>query len=85
VLSSALGAPEAVPVVSRVDVTERGCILVFCTDGLTKHVSNDEIARECARIKSAEQLGRRFLELALERGGSDNISIIIAHAPLKRS
>ena len=83
VLSSALGAPEAVPVVSRVDVTERGCILVFCTDGLTKHVSNDEIARECARIESAEQLGRRFLELALERGGSDNISIIVAHAPLK--
>ena len=44
VLSSAIGASEALPVVSRVDVRERGCILLFCSDGLTKHVSNDEIA-----------------------------------------
>ena len=85
VLSSALGAPEALPVVYRTDVTERGCILVYCTDGLTKHVSNDEIARECARVESAEQLGRLLLQMALDRGGSDNISIIIARAPLKPS
>ena len=85
VLSSALGAPEALPVVYRTDVTERGCILVFCTDGLTKHVSNDEIARECARVQSAEQLGRLLLQMALDRGGSDNISIIVARAPLKSS
>jgi protein phosphatase len=83
VLSSALGSSEAEPVVSRVDVTERGCILLFCTDGLTKHVSNDEIANECARCASAEQLGRQLLQVALDRGGSDNISIVIARAPLK--
>ena len=85
VLSSALGATEAVPVVSRVDVTERGCVVLFCTDGLTKHVSNDEIARECARMTSAEQLGRHLLQMALDRGGSDNISIIIACAPLRNA
>ena len=84
VLSSSLGGSEAVPVVSRVDVTERGCIVLFCTDGLTKHVSNDEIARECAQIKTAEQLGRQLLQMALDRGGSDNISIIIAYAPLRK-
>jgi protein phosphatase len=83
VLSSALGGSEAVPVVSRVDVTERGCIVLFCTDGLTKHVSNDEIARECAQIKSAQQLGRDLLQMALDRGGSDNVSIIVAYAPLR--
>jgi protein phosphatase len=82
VLSSALGAPEAVPVVSRADITERGCILLFCTDGLTKHVSNEEIAAECARVHSAEQLGHQLLQLALDRGGTDNISIVIARAPL---
>ncbi len=83
ILSSAIGAQDAVPVVSRVDVSERGCILVFCTDGLTKHVSDDEIASFCAQGLSAEHLGRRLLDLALERGGSDNITIVIAQAPAK--
>jgi PPM family protein phosphatase len=82
VLSSSLGGPEALPVVTRTDITERGCVILFCTDGLTKHVSNEEIADACGRIVSAEQLGRQLLELALDRGGSDNISIVIARAPL---
>jgi len=83
ILSSAIGAPDATPVVSRVDVTERGCVLVFCTDGLTKHVSNDEIEEFCARGLSAEELGRGLVDLALERGGSDNITIVVAQAPVK--
>ena len=84
ILSSAIGAPDAMPVVSRVDVSERGCVLVFCTDGLTKHVSNDEIEAFCARGLSAEDLGRGLVDLALERGGSDNVTIVIAQAPVKR-
>ena len=83
VLSSAIGADDASPVVSRVDVTERGCILIFCTDGLTKHVADHEIEALCGRVQSAEQLTRQLLDLALERGGSDNITIIIARAPQK--
>jgi serine/threonine protein phosphatase PrpC len=83
VLSSAIGADDAIPVVSRVSVSERGCILLFCTDGLTKHVSDGEIATMCANVASAEQLARQLLDLALERGGSDNITIVIARAPVK--
>ena len=84
ILSSAIGAPGAVPVVSRVDVSERGCILVFCTDGLTKHVSDDEIAALCGKGLAAEALGRQLVDLALDRGGSDNITIVIAQAPVKK-
>jgi protein phosphatase len=83
VLSSAIGAEQATPVVSRVDVSERGCILVFCSDGLTKHVTDDEIAAHCAAVQNAEQLTRDLLQLALDRGGSDNITIIVARAPLR--
>ena len=82
-LSSAIGAEDASPVVSRVDVSERGSILIFCTDGLTKHVSDAEIATHCAAATSSEQLVRTLLDLALERGGSDNITIVIARAPIK--
>jgi len=84
VLASAVGSDEAEPVVSRVDVSERGCVLLFCSDGLTKHVSDKEIADKCAAIKSAEQVARDLLALALERGGSDNVTIIAARAPMTR-
>jgi serine/threonine protein phosphatase PrpC len=82
VLSSAIGGDEATPVVARVDVSERGCVLLFCSDGLTKHVSDDEIAQHFANVQSAEQVSRDLLQLALDRGGSDNITMIVARAPL---
>ena len=83
ILVSAIGGEEATPVVSRVDVSERGCVLVFCSDGLTKHVTDEEIAAHCKAMRSAEELSRDLLQLALDRGGSDNITIIVARAPLK--
>jgi serine/threonine protein phosphatase PrpC len=35
-------------------------------------------------MKSSEQVAKDLLELALERGGTDNITIIAARAPLKK-
>lgn len=83
VLASAIGGDDAVPAVSRMDVSERGCIPLLCTDGLTKHVSDREIEKACAGMTSCEQLCGDLLRLALDRGGSDNISIIAARAPLR--
>ncbi len=80
VLSSAIGATEAVPVVSRVDVRARGSVVFVCTDGLIRHVSDDEIADHLSRMESAEQVSHALLELALERGGSDNITLVVGRA-----
>lgn len=84
VLSSAIGAEAATPEVSRVDVSERGCVLLFCTDGLTKHVTDTEIEAQCARGLPAKELAQTLVDMALERGGSDNITIVIAQAPVRR-
>jgi serine/threonine protein phosphatase PrpC len=81
VLASAIGGEDATPVVSRMDVSERGCIVLFCTDGLTKHVEDAEIASACAAMTGCEQLCRDLLQLALDRGGTDNITIVAARAP----
>ncbi|HEX7938117.1 MAG TPA: PP2C family serine/threonine-protein phosphatase [Gemmatimonadaceae bacterium] len=83
VLASSIGGDEAVPVVSRVDVSERGCVLLFCSDGLTKHVTDAEIEKACATVKSGEQMCHDLLQLALDRGGTDNITLVVARAPLK--
>ena len=82
VLASAIGSAEATPVVTRVDVAERGCVVLFCSDGLTRHVTDDELAQHLASMTSAEQVCRALLDLALARGGTDNITIIAGRAPL---
>lgn len=82
VLASAIGGGEATPDVTRVDISRSGAILL-CTDGLTKHVSNDEIAEHVKAATSSEQVCRALLDVALERGGKDNITIVVGRAPLR--
>ena len=77
ILVSSIGGEETSPEVSRIEV-RRGGVLLLCSDGLTKHVSDDEIAAEIGRVKSSEQLCHRLLDLALERGGTDNITVLVA-------
>ena len=83
VLSSAIGAEEAIPEVTCVDVSERESMIIICSDGLTKHVTDAEIADHVRRMTSSEQVVRELLDLALSRGGSDNITIISARAPIR--
>ena len=80
VLASAIGAPEAMPEVTRVDVRQRGAVILVCSDGLTKHVSDDEIAEHLRTMESSEQVSRSLLQLALDRGGSDNITLVVGRA-----
>ena len=80
VLASAIGASEAMPEVSRVDIRQRGSVILVCTDGLTKHVSDAEIATHLGAMESAEQVCRARLSLALERGGTDNVSLVVGRA-----
>jgi serine/threonine protein phosphatase PrpC len=80
VLASAIGGGEAMPVVTRMEIP-RGCVILLCSDGLTKHVSDAEIAKHIEAMTSSEQLCRTLLDLALERGGTDNVTIIAARAP----
>ena len=52
-------------------------MLLLCTDGLTKHVPDDEIAGILGAGGSAEQSCRRLVDLTLERGASDNVTVIV--------
>ena len=80
VLARAIGAAEATPEVHRLDISEIGCVLLLCSDGLTKHVSDEEIAEHVRTMQSSEQLCRALVELALARGGSDNVTVIAGRA-----
>jgi len=79
VLSSAIGGPKAVPVVSRVRSDWRD-VHLLCSDGLTKHVSDPRIAECLAGMTSARQVCEQLLQDALDDGGSDNITIVVGRA-----
>ncbi|MGH7539236.1 MAG: PP2C family protein-serine/threonine phosphatase [Gemmatimonadales bacterium] len=77
VLASALGGREARPMTHTTEIRWDD-IMLLCTDGLTKHVTDPEIEAELGRIRSAEESCRRLVSLALERGGTDNVTVVIA-------
>jgi PPM family protein phosphatase len=78
VLWSAIGSQEVVPEVHVTDLTRRGVVLL-CTDGLTTNVSDDEIKAHLASCTSAEETCHKLVDLALARGGQDNVTVVIAH------
>jgi len=76
VLSSAIGGHQAAPIVTRVE-RNWGSIFLLCSDGLTKHVSDKQIADVLGRLESSKQACEELLQAALDDGGSDNITMII--------
>ena len=58
-------------------------ILILCSDGLTRLVSNDELA-DIARAHPPAEAARQLVALANERGGDDNISVSITHVSHNR-
>ena len=50
--------------------------LVLCSDGLTRHVAASEIADITCSSRDPDEAAHRLVELANERGGEDNISVI---------
>ena len=75
-LSSSLGGRQSAPVVTRLDMTW-GSVILLCSDGLTTHVSDDRIRERLRGMTSARQVCEDLLRDALERGGSDNVTIIV--------
>lgn len=85
ILVSAIGGDEALPEVTRFDIRDRRSAILLCSDGLTRHVTDAEIAEQMDRMTSSEQLCKALCDLALERGGTDNITIVVGRAPKRAS
>jgi protein phosphatase len=76
VLSSAIGGPEASPVVTAI-ANDWQHVHLICSDGLTKHVSDEQIAERLRTMTSSRQACEALLQDALDGGGTDNITIVI--------
>jgi serine/threonine protein phosphatase PrpC len=78
VVTRALGVNE----VPELDIDhgslQPGDIFVICSDGLTAHAADEEIL---ARVRGAgaQQACDALIALALERGGTDNVTVLVVH------
>ena len=63
---------------TAIDIQEDD-VYILCSDGLTRMVSDHELLQifNSIRYESVKNIADTFLQAALERGGRDNISIIV--------
>jgi serine/threonine protein phosphatase PrpC len=77
VLSRAVGVDPEV----EVDVTEElfldGDTLLLCSDGLTRELSDNQIAVVLRENKDAQGAADQLVNLANQAGGRDNVSVIV--------
>ena len=78
IILQALGPDPKVKVDLTHQEVRRGDILVLCSDGLTGQVKKDEIAKIVTAAPDLSAACDRLIALANERGGPDNITVVIA-------
>jgi len=78
ILTRALGVDPQLDIDSwTIDVAE-GDRILLCSDGLTNECPDDEIAEILAARADPDSAARALVVRALEHGGNDNVTVIIA-------
>lgn len=76
VLTSSIGGSATAPEVTRTEL-RLGDLLMLCTDGLTKHVSDERIRERLHDLTSSEAAARGLVDDALAGGGTDNVTVLV--------
>ena len=77
VVTRAVGAePTLRPDVVSLEL-EDGDLLLLCSDGLTEHLEDDEIARHLAEASDLDETANHLVEAANAAGGSDNVTVVL--------
>jgi protein phosphatase len=80
VLTRAVGTQSAVEVDTDEQVLLAGDFLLLCSDGLTRMLTDPEIASTLLTSSSAQESADRLVDLANENGGVDNVTVIVLRA-----
>ncbi|MFY9555680.1 MAG: Stp1/IreP family PP2C-type Ser/Thr phosphatase [Blastocatellia bacterium] len=78
VIMQALGTQPVIKVaMTAVELYRDDCLLI-CSDGLSNKVSPDELRQTVQEVQDLTEACSSLIEKANERGGEDNITVIIA-------
>jgi len=75
ILTKAIGTESYIEPSIRIDSIEAEDILLLCSDGLTDMLSDSEI--QSILLTETEKPAEMLIEKALERGGRDNITLVL--------
>lgn len=84
ILYRSIGTDPSVDVDTRSEALEAGDIVLLCSDGLVNHVSDEEIAQIALGETDLDRAAARLVSLANERGGRDNISVVMVRVSGER-
>lgn len=77
IILQALGPDPRVNVDLSWQSLQRGDVLIICSDGLSTVVRRDDIATAVREMPDIERLAQNLVSLANERGGPDNITVVV--------
>ncbi|GGA84196.1 Stp1/IreP family PP2C-type Ser/Thr phosphatase [Ornithinibacillus halotolerans] len=77
VVLKALGTSDTVEPDIQTINWEKGDKLLLCSDGLTDKVRDSELEEYLQSKNEIDKVGEKLVDLANERGGEDNVSLVI--------
>ena len=77
VISRALGAEQGVEVDMKTIEVEEGTEFLLCTDGITRHISDNELRQLLVVNNNLEEVCNELKRRCYERGAEDNLTVVI--------
>lgn len=84
-LYRSIGTDPSVEVDTLSEQLEPGDVVLLCSDGLVNHVRDEEIAQIALEQLDPDRACEQLVGIANERGGRDNISVVIVRVEGKKS
>ena len=82
VITKAIGISSSLKAEIKTVHLENDESLLLCCDGVTAHLSDDDIKKIVQETPDPQHACKKIVDMANDRGGSDNISLIILSKPL---
>ncbi len=77
VISRALGAEQGVEVDMKTIEVEDGTEFLLCTDGITRHISDNELRQLMVVSNNLEEVCDELKRRCYDRGAEDNLTVIV--------
>ena len=85
VISRALGAESDVDIDLKTIMIEPGTTMLLCSDGITRHINDNELGRFLAADADPGEICARLKDLCYERGAEDNLTAVIVRVASERT
>jgi len=79
IISRALGAEPSVEIDLKTIMIEPGTSFLLCTDGITRHINEDEMFSVLRSDGQATSACARLKDICYERGAEDNLTAVVVH------